>query len=335
MELVNLINQQTLILGLSESWLDGNIDNSSIALPGFQCYCKDRNRHGGGVVNVVSASNRVRRENLENDKVEAIWTKVKPRRTAGILVCNLYRPPNGDREFFKHLIVMVELAASEGKETILLCDFNCYVKNSGHGVAELISMATEFNLDQMIQEPTRVTENTESMIDLLYTSCPEHFSDTGCAPVAMSDHHMIYGVHMERMQRPQHSFREIRCLAKCVTETFLLNLEVAPWRVLDIIDDIDDRWEAWKTIFFEVCNFHAPVRRVRTRKHSLPWIDNKIRRLIKTRSYYLTKATKSRSLADWEKYKSVRNKLNSELRKAKLASISSSSNPRDVWRDIS
>ena len=73
---------------------------------------------------------------------------------------------------------------------------------------------------------------------------------------------------------------------------------------------------------------------MRTRKHSLPWIDNKIRRLIKTRSYYLTKATKSRSLADWEKYKSVRNKLNSELRKAKLASISSSSNPRDVWRDM-
>ena len=225
-ELVNLINQQTLILGLSESWLDGNIDNSSIALPGFQCYCKDRNRHGGGVV--VSASNSVRRENLENDKVEAIWMKVKPRRAAGILVCNLYRPPNGDREFCKHLNVMVELAASKGKETILLCDFNCYVKSSGHGVAELISMATEFNLDQTIQEPTRVTENTEPMIDLLYTSCPEHFSDTGCAPVAMSDHHMIYGVHMERMQRPQHSSREIRCLAQARNQRGSLGADETP-----------------------------------------------------------------------------------------------------------
>ena len=176
--------------------------------------------------------------------------EVKPRRAAGILVCNLYRPPNGDREFFKHLNAMVELAASEGKENILLGDFNCNVKSSGPGVAELISMATEFNLDRMIQEPTRITKNTESTIDLLYTSCPEHFSDTGCAPVAMSDHHMIYGVHMERMQRPQHSFREIRCLAKCDTEMLLWNLEAAPWCVLDITHDIDDRWEAWKIFHF-------------------------------------------------------------------------------------
>ena len=47
-------------------------------IPGFKIFRRDRNRRGGGVMVYVSQEvNAKRREDLEDDAVEAIWMEIK------------------------------------------------------------------------------------------------------------------------------------------------------------------------------------------------------------------------------------------------------------------
>ena len=42
--LLNQCKQQSLVLGISESWLDSTIADSVVALPGYDIHRRDRNR---------------------------------------------------------------------------------------------------------------------------------------------------------------------------------------------------------------------------------------------------------------------------------------------------
>ena len=62
----------SMVLGLSETWLDGTIMDAEVGTPGFKIFRRDRNRRGGGVMVYVSEQFKtVRREDLEDDAVEA------------------------------------------------------------------------------------------------------------------------------------------------------------------------------------------------------------------------------------------------------------------------
>jgi hypothetical protein len=51
-----------------------------------------------------------------------------------------------------------------------------------------------YQYKQFIQEPTRVTRNTKSLIDHLFTNKPENIILTGVSKIAISDPYLIYGV---------------------------------------------------------------------------------------------------------------------------------------------
>ena len=55
----------------------------------------------------------------------------------------------------------------------------------------------------MINCPTRVTETSESMIDLMFISTPDILKKVGCAEVALSDHELIYGTISRSLQKQE------------------------------------------------------------------------------------------------------------------------------------
>ena len=88
---------------------------------------------------------------------------------------------------------MLEASASEGKELILLGDFNCDVSGRHPLQAGFADLAIELNLSQLITEPTRVTEISSTTIGLLFSTNASQFVQSGCVHTSLSDHHMIYG----------------------------------------------------------------------------------------------------------------------------------------------
>lgn len=167
---------------MREIWLDRMVEDSEIRISGFKLFRRDRNRSGGGMlVYVPEHIKAVRREELEVDEVEVLWIEIKIGNMA-VLVCNVYRPPDTRAAWMEDL--MMEKAAQERTHKIVLGDFNKPTQHNSN-THKLKGVALEeYGLVQMISCPTRVTETSASMIDLLFTSALDLIKNAGCEEVA-------------------------------------------------------------------------------------------------------------------------------------------------------
>ena len=92
-------------------------------------------------------------------------------------------------------------------------------------------------------------------------------------------------------------------------------------------------------MFNDIVSLHVPSKKARVRKKTLPWITRDIRVMMRARSFYYTKAKKSRRVEDWEQFKKIRNRLTSCLRRAKLQyfekmSKESVKNTGKAWKEV-
>lgn len=206
------------------------------------------------------------------------------------------------------------------------------------GARELTRVAAEYGLKQLIT-PTRITQDSATMIDLLFTTIPESFKRVGCEEVSISNHEMIYGELNQRVDGKAPKVRLVRCLSNCDQHELIKDMAMAPWSVLDAMDDVNDHWECWKKLFNDVIEACVPLRRVRVRDSSLPWIDQKLRKLIHVRNYYSTKAKRGKKAEDWEKYWRLRNDVTCMVRQARVKffeklGVEAAKNPRKMWREL-
>jgi hypothetical protein len=135
-------------------------------------------------------------------------------------------------------------------------------------------------------------------------------------------------------------FCVVRNFAKCDAAKLAVELMGVPWSVLETFEDVDDRWECWKKLFLEVLNSHIPLRKLRVRRKSLPWVDEHIRELMKKRTHLQKLAKKTKQEEDWDLYRQMRNKVFSEMRQAKRKYFEkigheAKGKPRKIWQELS
>ena len=92
-------------------------------------------------------------------------------------------------------------------------------------------------------------------------------------------------------------------------------------------------------MFFSVIEHHAPVRKVKVRKNTNPWIAEDILRITRARNYYQTKYHKTGNASYWESYKKLRNLSKSAVRTSKARYFESvcasmSKKPRKAWNEL-
>ena len=137
-ELCLFCNEHRLhVLALNETWLDASFDDKELSIPGYGVIRNDRNKFGGGKA-IYLAENLAYEEVHINysdfqstsiTSVEALWIKIKPNKSAHLLLGSLYRPPNSDgRSFISYLESALASVQHESLETMLLGDFNLDVK---------------------------------------------------------------------------------------------------------------------------------------------------------------------------------------------------------------
>ena len=105
----------------------------------------------------------------------------------------LLSTPRGIKVFHKQLqwIIWrtVKQCIKASKEIIILGDFNIdYNKADNRDFKSLLNI---FRLKQVITEPTRTTETSSTLIDLIITNRPENKMNKGVFPNSIADHDMI------------------------------------------------------------------------------------------------------------------------------------------------
>ena len=105
-------------------------------------------------------------------------------------------------------------------------------------------------MKNMIKAPTRITQETESLIDMIISTSEEKVTKSGIYDTGIADHCLIYAVNETenlRQKREPSKIREVSNIKNCNWEKFREEMQMAPWSVCSIFEDIDDCSWAWKS----------------------------------------------------------------------------------------
>ena len=114
---------------------------------------------------------------------EAICLEVKKPKAKPVLISTWYRPPGSNMEFFNDFENFIKVIDNENKEIIITGDFNCdmldsnYRNNNSKRLDDLLDI---YQLQQHIDKPTRTTDSTKTLIDIIITKSDDtKTSDSG------------------------------------------------------------------------------------------------------------------------------------------------------------
>ena len=304
------------ILAIDESKLDNLISDNEICVTGYTVYRKDRNRFGGWVV-IYIRDNLLhsQRNDLTTDDFEMACIEVKLPYNKSFLVATWYRPPSSKIDLFDKWALFLSKCDIENKELIIVGDLNCDVSNPlpnshAHRLKFLCSL---YQLKQFINEPTRVTSTSATIIDLILTNTPENILQSGVIHLGISDHSLVYALRKFSLPKSYPKYKIVRNFKNFNENQFILDVSLIPWELVYQHIDPNLCWQVWKDLFLQALDRHAPIQSRRLRSNPIPWITPEIKKLMQVRDWHKKRAIKHNSSAHWALYKKLRNKVNTEL----------------------
>lgn len=189
------------ILGVSETWLNPQINNDMISIPGFDLLRNDRSygRGGGTCVYIrqgIGFAQGLRSHSDVNIEIQNVTLtgertnqNLKP-----IELVLLYRPPKGnDRLACDQIKLFLNgISDLDQKELILMGDLNWdMLEKWGVGLKMITEIQDEFSLYSYITTATRITSNRESLLDIILANL-QNVHSAGCVNFAISDHFPVY-----------------------------------------------------------------------------------------------------------------------------------------------
>lgn len=168
------------ILILTETWLNSNVSDAEVLtdLPEFNVYRNDRkNSRRGGVLVAIHRGISCSIAHVTSD-MESLWLIIRtPPVTVLLGVC--YRPPQSNPNFCRHLNDTINhlVVKYPNARILLFGDFNYPdIDWQSLGTSSLtcnteaknfIDVCLNFNLAQLVSEPTRTTHATANTLDLI------------------------------------------------------------------------------------------------------------------------------------------------------------------------
>lgn len=192
-EIARLVQSNNIdCISINETFLDHSINDCEIAIDSYSIFRHDRNRHGGGVLLYIKQC--LSPSLIESSShIEAIWVKIKCKRNRKFIIGSMYRPPNSNTNYHEHILRVFERIFAYNCNLIIMGDFN-YNALCSIEYKKVADLETYFQLSQVIDKPTRVTQTTRSLIDHIYVS--NHLSPTksGTLAISLSDHFPVFAI---------------------------------------------------------------------------------------------------------------------------------------------
>ena len=315
------------LFACNETRLDSTITDGMIRVDGYDIIRKDRSRTGGGVCIYLRITiNYQIRDDLVPPGLEAVCIEIDKPCSRPFVVITVYRPPNAQTVFFNDLEQLVKTIDDENKEIYILGDLNCDLLKSisDQPTTKLKSIFEMYQLTQLIDEATRITMTSNTLIDHFITNTQEKICKSGVIHTGISDHSMIYAIRKINItiHKNVENISEIRNMKNFNGQNFLNDLLQQPWKnIYFFADNPNGMWDIWEELFLQILDKHAPLQKKNIKSKSTPWITSNIKNMISTRDKFKRKAMTTKLKTDWENYKRMRNDTSLQIRQAKKSII--------------
>ena len=309
------INNNLYLLVFSETKLGDSFHNGNFKITGYKQYRQDLSETQGGLLVFIREDIPSRQLNdykLPKD-IQMLPIEINLRKQKWLFLL-FYCPPSTshlEENTKKHFLDTLSNTINHYKtysNLLLMGDINMQVADP-----KLASFMEAQNLYSLIKEPTCFKSLSNPFcIDLILTNRKYCFQNSKTFCTGYSDFHkMTYTMMKLSYVKMPPKKLEYRCYKTFNEEHFLAELSQALNSVQGYIYSI------FENTFIQVLDKHAPKKTKLIRANDKSFITKELRKEFMTRSRLKNKAWKSKLPADFEKYKTQRNKCVKLLKVAK------------------
>jgi hypothetical protein len=253
---------------------------------------------------------------------ESLFIQLTNKKIKNTIIGVIYRPPNTDLENFTNdMEKLLNIVLKERRPCYLLGDFNIdLLKHDKHSPTQhFIDTLSSAGFYPLINKPARITTNTVTLIDNIFTNIHNTDTKTGIWTVDISDHLPVFAISPSNSEK---------CKSKKIISKqdfsqeninkFKRELRVYDWSFLNEFSDVEVMYNAFLNKFQSLYAQIFPIKSkiVSIAVNHRPWITPAIKKSIKKKNTLYRTYLKRRSTESLNLYKSYRNKLTTILRKA-------------------
>lgn len=339
----DLINRSEYdIVAVTETWLSDNLDISIVNIVGYKLHVKNRVGHGGGVALYVKNAHKTNLLKVgvnRPDVVEQLWIDLyfnHKKYAVGVV----YRPP---KLAVPQFLNEFEDSLSEiiPKYDYLICggDLNIDLLKIENSSTKLLNnILHSYDLKQVINEPTRISKTTSTLID--HIICSQNLEIDRCIVLnspEISDHSLVSCYFGSEELCPTSFLYTYRDFKYFDNNQLLADFSRLPLWNIYRSDNIDIKIDLLNDFIINLYNTHTPSKTVLIRKPKAPWLTDNLKTMMSLRDRAYAKFKKSNNLVHWEYYKSLRNETNSAIRREKKAYLDNQihiKNKSTIWKNL-
>ena len=180
------------------------------------------------------------------------------------------------------------------------------------------SLIEPFDFKQIIKNPTRITDKSKILIDLLFVKDFNKVKTVGqCDVPGVSDHFFIYMSY--NIKKPKFKAYTVtrRDFRKFDVPTFQRAAEVANWENVFSVNDVNDKVAILERTINDLLDTFAPYRTFKiTKANSTPWITDEIKQVMNKRDMFKHNFNLTGNQTFHKHYKELRNKVTGMLRQS-------------------
>nr|CAH7740149.1 unnamed protein product [Callosobruchus chinensis] len=228
---------------------------------------------------------------------------------------------------------------SRSKEIVLMGDLNVDLMTHNSKSEQLEDMFRSFNLSQLVAKPTRVTNTTASLLDIICVTNVD-LSVGAVTHIDMheaTDHQLVCVELKTTIPKVAAKYKTFRDFSSFDFDMFDSDMRILNWQQIFYSQDIDAKVNILSNNILNLFDKHAPYKRVKVSKPKAPWLTQNLREAIKCRDKALIKFKRSRDPEDWEAYRLLRNQVTANVRTEKcsyLNSVSHEGHRKKTWNAL-
>lgn len=315
------------IIGVSETFIKEHTPLDRCNIDNYTLYKLNRTHTTQGGVGIFVKNNIKTRvietpvEITNNKNAPEVLGIVVTINRIQIAIITVYRTPKLPYTSLGYISDYITDICCRYEHNIILGDFNINQLDTTSPQFKYFreNITEPLSLTQIVNKSTRITQKTNTLIDLILTSFPENCRGSGATEVSgISDHHMVYmnyAVAKPKIEKKMVTRRNLRNFCK---ENFLTDCENTPWNRINIFaeEDVENKATLLEEMFGKLIDKHAPMVTFIEKHKQDNWINKKIEKSWDKRDKLKTKWNRSGKDEDKKIFKEYRNKVSHMVRRA-------------------
>ena len=150
--------------------------------------------------------------------------------------------------------LLANLMRSRNVEFYLMGDFNRNLASPQPDISTVLltNIVDIYNLHQLIDSPTRISDTSSTLTDVIFTNCQNNIVSVGVSHVSPSDQSLVYAFRKMSINSPKgHSTLTYRKFNNFDSARFRCDISTQDWDRVNSYDDPNVMWDIWKNLFLQ------------------------------------------------------------------------------------